>query len=171
MELPAASRRVLEAARARGLDIEIRVFPDGTKTSADAAAAAGCDLGAITKSLVFEVDGEPVLALVPGDARLDPAKLAAAAGGERCRRADLETVRAATGYAAGGTPPFGHATALRVYADHGLRRIEERWVAGGTPTTIFPLALDALIRASGATWADLAEGPQTPAPPHRDGAG
>ncbi|MDH3307306.1 MAG: YbaK/EbsC family protein [Acidimicrobiia bacterium] len=155
MELPAASARVIDAARALGLEIDVRLFPDGTKTSEDAAAAAGCPLAAITKSLVFLVDDEPVLALLSGDERLDPRKLAAVAGGAKSTRADLDTVRQVTGFVAGGTPPFGHSNRLRTFADHGLRRIEQRWVAGGTPTTIFELPLDRLIEASGAVWADL----------------
>ncbi len=155
--LPAATQRVVAAARELGLDIEIHEFPEGTKTSADAAAAVGCPVAAIAKSLVFLVDGEPVLALLPGDKRLDTAKLAAACGGSTAKRASLELVREATGYAAGGTPPFGHARPLRVLADHHLRRHDEVWAAGGTPTTVFPIALADLIRASGAEWADLAE--------------
>ncbi len=157
--LPSATQRVVAAARELGLEIEPRVFPDGTKTSADAAAAVGCPVSAIAKSLVFTVDGEPVIALLPGDKRLDTAKLAAACRGAKAKRASLDEVRDATGFAAGGTPPFGHARALRVLADHHLRRHDELWAAGGTPTTVFPIALDELIRASGAEWADLAEGP------------
>lgn len=157
MELPRASRVIVDAAAERGLAIEIHTFPDGTKTAADAARAVDCDVAAIVKSLVFLVDGAPVLALVPGDKRLDPDKLAAAAGGTRCGRADLETVRAATGFAAGGTPPFAHATPLPIFADRSLTRHTEVWAAGGTPSTVFPLSVEDLIRLSGASWADLAE--------------
>ncbi len=157
--LPAASQRVVQAAAELGLDIEVHVFPDGTKTSADAAAAVGCPVSAIAKSLVFTVDGEPVIALLPGDKRLDTGKLAAACGGAKAKRASLDEVRDATGYAAGGTPPFGHARPLRVLADRHLERHAELWAAGGTPTTVFPIAIADLVRASGAEWADLAEGP------------
>ncbi len=157
MTLPPSSARVAAAARDLGLEIDVHVFPKGTKTSADAAAAIGCELAAIAKSLVFTVDGEPVIAIMPGDTRLDPAKLAAATGGARAKRASLEEARAATGYAAGGTPPFGHPQPLPVLADHRLRRHAEVWAAGGTPTTVFPITLEDLIRTSGATWADLAE--------------
>ena len=157
MSLPSAALRVIEAARARGLTIEVREFPAGTKTSADAAAAIGCPVSAIVKSLVFTVDEVPVVGLLPGDLRLDTAKLAAAAGGSSAGRASLDEVRAATGYAAGGTPPFGHATSLRVFADPGLRRHRQVWAAAGTPTTVFPIALDDLVAASGAEWADLAQ--------------
>ena len=82
----------------------------------------GCRPSEIVKSLVFEVDGEAVLALVPGDRNLQPARLAEAARGRKADRASLDRVKEATGFAAGGTPPFGHARPLRVFADQALRR-------------------------------------------------
>lgn len=155
MTLPPSSQRVIDAGRALGLDVDIHHFPDGTKTAQDAADAIGCDVSAIVKSLVFTVDGEPVVALVPGDRRLHTDALAVAAGGDHVDRAPLDLVRRATGYAAGGTPPIGHATAVRVFADTALRRHEVVWAAGGTPTTVFPISITDLERVSGATWADL----------------
>jgi prolyl-tRNA editing enzyme YbaK/EbsC (Cys-tRNA(Pro) deacylase) len=149
VELPKASRRLLESV---ALDSEIRVFPEGTKTADDAARAIGCPVSAIVKSLVFVVDGEPVLALVPGDLRLDPDKLAAAAGGAMARRASLEEVRDATGFAAGGTPPFGHPARLRVFADPELRRNDPVWAAAGTPTTVFPISISDLDRLAKPVW-------------------
>ena len=98
-----------------------------------------------------------MVALVPGDRRLDTGKLARIAGGSKSRRAELEEARTATGYAAGGTPPFGYPSPLRVWADIGFRRDEELWAAAGTPTTVFPIECEDLIRASGATWADVSE--------------
>ena len=155
MEFPAATERVIAAAAERGLTLQIRSYPAGTRTAADAAAAIGCDVAAIVKSLVFVVDDEPVVALIPGDLRLDPQKLARTLGGSRAQRADLAEVRRATGYAAGGTPPFGHATELPVLADEQLRRFDEVWAAAGTPTTVFPIAPVDLVTAAGARWADL----------------
>lgn len=141
------------------LEAEVRHFPEGTKTAEDAAAAIGCPVAAIVKSLVFvvldEEAEEPVLALVPGDLRLDTAKLAEAAGAEQSRRATLDEVREATGYAAGGTPPFGHARPLRVFADPALRRNDPVWAAAGTPTTVFPISLVDLDRLANPIWADL----------------
>jgi Cys-tRNA(Pro) deacylase len=154
---PAASQRVVAAGRARGITVEVHQFPEGTKTSADAAAAIGCELAQIVKSLVFMVDDTPVIALVPGDLRLDPEKLARAVGGSTARRARLEEVRDATGFVAGGTPPFGHASPLSVLADERLRRHDAVWAAAGTPTTVFPISTDDVVRASGARWADIAE--------------
>ena len=100
--------RVVEAARALGLEITPRRFPDGTKTAADAAAAIGVELGQIVKSLIFAVDGEVVLAYVSGSNQLDEKKLALAAGGLKCARVDADVVRQATGFPIGGVPPFGH---------------------------------------------------------------
>jgi prolyl-tRNA editing enzyme YbaK/EbsC (Cys-tRNA(Pro) deacylase) len=73
------------------------------------------------------------------------------------RRASLDEVRAATGYAAGGTPPFGHTRRLAQYADPGLRRHQQLWAAAGTPTTVFSIHVDDFERAAGPTWTDLAE--------------
>ena len=156
-ELPPASRRVADAARTLGLELDIHQFPEGTKTAADAAAAIGCPVAAIVKSLVFVVGQEPVVALVPGDLMLDLTKLEAAAGTGPARRATLDEVRDATGFAAGGTPPFGHAQSLRVFADEALRRNEPVWAAGGTPTTVFPITLDDLDRSAKPIWGELSK--------------
>jgi prolyl-tRNA editing enzyme YbaK/EbsC (Cys-tRNA(Pro) deacylase) len=155
--LPPASQRVADAARNLGLELEIHQFPEGTKTAADAAAAIGCPVAAIVKSLVFVVGDEPVVALVPGDLMLDLSKLEAAAGTGPARRATLDEVRDASGFAAGGTPPFGHARALRVFADEALRRYEPVWAAGGTPTTVFPISLEDLDRSAKPIWGDLSK--------------
>lgn len=152
----------MSAAEELGLQLDVRVFPEGTKTAPDAAAAVGCPVAAIVKSLVFVVEhrdetSEPVLVLVPGDRRLDTDRLAEVAEARSCRRASLEEVREATGYAAGGTPPFGHVRPVRVYADRSLRRHDPVWAAGGTPTTVFPISLEDLDRAVQPVWADVAE--------------
>ena len=104
-------RAVVDAGATLGLSIEPRSFPEGTKTAADAAAAIGVDVGQIVKSLVFLVDGEPVMALVAGDNQLDESKLSALRDGGTVGRADADAVRAATGFPIGGVPPLGHATA------------------------------------------------------------
>jgi prolyl-tRNA editing enzyme YbaK/EbsC (Cys-tRNA(Pro) deacylase) len=159
-DLPEASQRL--AASVDDFEMLVQVFPEGTKTAEDAAAAIGCPVSAIVKSLVFVLIGtdaseEPVVALVPGDLRLDTVKLADAAGVVGSRRATLDEVRAATGYSAGGTPPFGHATPLRVFADDRLRRNDPVWAAAGTPTTVFPISLADLDRLAAPVWGDLTE--------------
>jgi Cys-tRNA(Pro) deacylase len=148
-------RRVVDAGRELGVDIRPRRFPEGTKTAADAAAAIGVDVGQIVKSLVFAVDGRVVLAYVSGVNQLDEAKLAAAAGGERCRRVDADVVREATGYPIGGVPPFGHRTQLPVFVDPDLLRHEEVWAAAGTWNDVFGIEPDRLVRASGGVVTDL----------------
>jgi prolyl-tRNA editing enzyme YbaK/EbsC (Cys-tRNA(Pro) deacylase) len=158
MELPEASHRLIMSVP--GLAIEVRVFPEGTKTADDAANAIGCPVAAIVKSLVFVVTDlqggeEPVVALVPGDMRLDPDALAVAAGGVGSRRASLDEVRDASGYSAGGTPPFGHLHPLRVFADPALRRHEPVWAAAGTPTTVFPISLEDLDRLASPLWVEI----------------
>ena len=147
--------RVATAAQELGLDIAIRTFPEGTKTAADAAAAIGVDVGQIVKSLIFAVDGEIVVAYVSGSNQLDERKLAAAAGGAKARRVDADAVREATGYPIGGVPPFGHATALRVFVDQDLLEYDEVWAAAGTWNDVFALAPGDLVRASGGQVADL----------------
>lgn len=147
--------RVRQAAEAAGVHIDIIEYPQGTKTAEQAAAAIGCPVGAIVKSLVFTVDNEPVLALVPGDRRLDTALLAETAGGGEVGRADLDLVRRATGFVAGGTPPFGHATPISVFADEALRRHDPVWAGGGTPGTVFALSLADLDRLAAPRWAAL----------------
>ena len=137
-----------------GMAPEILRFPEGTRTAAQAAAAVGCELGQIVKSLVFLCDGEAVLALTSGSNRVDTARLGAVLGGT-IMRADADGVREATGYAIGGTPPFGHARPLRAVADRDLLVYDTVWAAAGTPDTVFELTPSALMRASGAEVADF----------------
>ena len=147
--------RVVAAARAAGLDIQTRRFPEGTKTAQDAAAAIGVQVGQIVKSLVFGVDDEIVMALVSGSNQLDEKKLAAAAGGAKCSRVDADAVRAATGYPIGGVPPFGHSTQLRVFVDPDLLRYDEVWAAAGTWNDNFGAAPADIVRVAGGVVADL----------------
>ena len=147
--------RVVEAARALGLEITTRRFPEGTKTAQDAANAIGVLVGQIVKSLVFSVDGEIVMAYVSGANQLDENKLAAAAGGVKCSRVDADAVREATGFPIGGVPPFGHSTTLRIFIDPDLLQYDETWAAAGTWNDVFPIAPNDLVHASGAVVTDL----------------
>ncbi len=149
------ARRVADAARELGLAIEIRRFPEGTKTAADAAAAIGVVVGQIVKSLIFAVDGEVVLALVSGANQLDERKLASAAGGHKASRVDADVVRTATGFPIGGVPPIGLATAVRVFVDPDLLTYAEVWAAGGTWNGVFGVEPHRLVEASGGTIVDL----------------
>ena len=147
--------KVTEAAAAQGLQVEIRQFPEGTHTAADAAAAIGVEVAQIVKSLVFVVDGTPVMALVAGHNRLDERRLAAALGGGKVQRADADLVKSATGYSIGGVPPFGHATELRTVVDEDLVALPEVWAAAGTAHDVFPLSPADLVRVTGGAVAPL----------------
>jgi prolyl-tRNA editing enzyme YbaK/EbsC (Cys-tRNA(Pro) deacylase) len=149
--------RFMTAAGELGIEPAVRRFPQGTKTAADAAAAIGCELGQIVKSLVFSVDGRPILALTSGVNRADVGRLAALAGGGDVRRATPEEARAATGFAVGGTPPFGHPAPVPVFVDRDLLQYEEVWAAAGTPDSVFPLTPEDLVRLTNGQVADLKE--------------
>ena len=147
--------RVVVAANAAGLHIEVRQFPEGTRTALEAAAAIGVSVGQIVKSLVFGVDDEIVMALVSGANTLDESLLAAAAGGQRCVRVDADAVRAATGFPIGGVPPFGHTTQLRVFIDPDLLQFDEVWAAAGTWHDVFGIEPRKLVEASAGVIVDL----------------
>lgn len=147
--------RVMAAAEELGLSIETREFPDGTRTAEDAARAIGCQVGQIVKSLVFALDGAPVIALVAGSNRLDEDRLAAALGGGQVGRADADGVRAATGFPIGGVPPFGHPAPLPTAIDEDLLAHDEVWAAAGTPRDVFAVSPKDLVRATGGAVATL----------------
>jgi Cys-tRNA(Pro) deacylase len=155
--MSAAAGRFVAAVAALGLHPEVRSFPQGTKTAEDAARAIGCDVGQIVKSLVFLVDGKPVIALVSGPNRLSEDRLAEAAGGGKVTRADADAVRRATGFPIGGVPPFGHPAPLPTYVDADLLAYDEVWAAAGTPRHVFPIAPRDLTRLAAAVPADLTE--------------
>jgi prolyl-tRNA editing enzyme YbaK/EbsC (Cys-tRNA(Pro) deacylase) len=157
-ELHPNVQKVVDAAAALGLTIVTRRFPEGTKTASDAASAIGVDVGQIVKSLIFGVDGEVVLAYVSGANQLDERKLASAAGGLKCSRVDADVVRQATGFPIGGVPPFGHATALRVFIDPDLLQYDEVWAAAGTWNDVFGIGPQQLVDASGGVVVELARG-------------
>ena len=147
--------RVVSAAKERGLEINTKRFPEGTKTAADAAAAIGVTVGQIVKSLVFGVDGEIVMALVSGSNQLDEKKLALAAGGAKCARVDADAVREATGFPIGGVPPFGHSTQLRVFVDPDLLQYDEVWAAAGTWNDNFGANPNDIVRVAGGVVTEL----------------
>ncbi len=152
-----SAQKVAQAARELGLPIEIVEFEQTTRTAQDAADAVGCQVAQIVKSLIFVVDGQPVVALVSGANRLDERKLAALRGvsRKRVKRASADAVKEATGFSIGGVPPFGHSSRLPVYVDEDLTRFDVVWAAAGTPFAVFAVTPDDLVRASGGTVADL----------------
>jgi prolyl-tRNA editing enzyme YbaK/EbsC (Cys-tRNA(Pro) deacylase) len=132
------AQRLLE----RGLQVDVLMLDDSARTAKDAAAAVGCDVGQIVKSLVFVRDGEPVIVLCAGDRRVDADRLG-------LRAATADEARAATGFAIGGIPPLGHAGRLETVVDVSLRRFETVWCAAGTPNAVFEVGTGALIAAIG----------------------
>ncbi len=145
------------AAAPRDLPIDLHRYPAGTRTAADAAAAIGCDVAQIVKSLVFSADGDPVLVLTSGANRVDTDAVATLHGATAVTKADAALVRDATGYAIGGTPPFGHPTTLPTWIDRDLLAHEVVWAAAGTPDSVFPLPPGRLVELTGGTVADIAE--------------
>lgn len=149
--LPRAARRVLEAARSLGLEGEVVEMPESTRTAMEAAAACGCEVAQIVKSLVFRGrrTGKPLLLLVSGANRVDEEK-AAASIGEPLERPDARFVRDTTGYAIGGIPPFGHDTPVATFMDPDLLKYDVVWAAAGTPRTVMRLEPAAIRDATAA---------------------
>ncbi|MCX5558348.1 YbaK/EbsC family protein [Streptomyces sp. NBC_00038] len=156
----AAHPRFAEALREQGLDDLlplVRRFPEATRTAQEAAAAIGCDLSQICKSLIFAADGVPVLVLMDGASRVDVELVRRELGAEKVTRAKVDLVRETTGYAIGGVPPFGHASKTRVLADRSLLDHETVWAAAGTPYAVFPMDPKTLIAHAGGTLVDVRE--------------
>jgi prolyl-tRNA editing enzyme YbaK/EbsC (Cys-tRNA(Pro) deacylase) len=154
-DVAGAIERFRAAARVVGVDPEVRRFPEGTKTADAAARAVGCEIGQIVKSLVFMAEGSPLLALTSGANRADPRRLGSLMGDVHVRRADPEEARAATGFAIGGTPPFGHTRPVTVLMDRDLLDYGLLWAAAGTPDAVFPITPAELLRAAEAKVVDL----------------
>jgi prolyl-tRNA editing enzyme YbaK/EbsC (Cys-tRNA(Pro) deacylase) len=156
-ELPASSRRVQEALVARGLDTTIVYLERAARTSEEAAAAVGCRVDQIAKSLVFRLarSGAPLLVIASGAHRVDEARVAALVG-EPLGKADAEFVRAHTGFAIGGVAPLAHPAPLATLIDAHLMGWDRIWAAGGHPHTVFPLAPSELVRITGGRVVDVA---------------
>jgi len=143
-----SAQRVRACLEELNLADAILQFDQSTKTAQMAADAVGCELGQIVKSLVFTVDGRPLLALVAGDRRGDVGALAALLGGSKAEFATAEMVRSATGYAIGGVSPFDLPADLPVFIDDSLARFEVVYPAAGTPTSAVRMTLEQLIALS-----------------------
>ena len=122
----------------RGLSVEVQELPESTRTAKEAAAACGCDVGQIVKSLVFVIDGTPTMVLCAGDRRVEHVD---------GRPATADEVRAATGFAIGGVPPLGHDRDLPTIVDESLQRFGRVWCAAGTPHAVFEAPLAELLKA------------------------
>jgi len=154
---PEAVERVSGFLRQMGAEARIEEFRTGTPTAVDAARAAGCKLGQIVKSLVFDCDGRWVVVLVPGDRRADRRKIAAAAGAAKAKIASPEQVERATGFVAGAVAPFPLPRIDQVFIDHGLLAHKHVWVGAGSPSHMAVLSPADLVRFARARPMDAVE--------------
>ena len=153
---PASAPSALKVQASLGPCFTVLEFDSTTRTAEDAAAAIGCTVAEIAKSLVFRAEsGQSVLVVASGVNRVDEKK-AAALVGERIGRADADFVRVKTGFAIGGVPPVGHATAPVVLIDEDLMRLTEIWAAAGTPNAVFRLTPADLVALTKGTIATIA---------------
>lgn len=152
-----SAARVAELLRSSGATGEPVQLTDSARTAAEAAAALGCEVGAIASSLVFTADGEPLLVMTSGAHRVDTDLVARALGVQQVRRADADTVRSATGYAIGGVAPIGHPAPLRTLVDTDLEQYDVVWAAAGHPHAVFPTSYDELLRLTGGTPAQVGQ--------------
>ncbi|WP_407318402.1 YbaK/EbsC family protein [Isoptericola halotolerans] len=141
-------RAALLAADAASAADGIRWFDDAVTTASAAARALGVDVGAIANSLVFTLDGDPLLVLTSGAHRVDTAFLGEGLGGH-VGRASKELVKGATGQVIGGVAPLGHPTPVRTLVDTALASFDEIWAAAGHARTVFPTTFDELVRITG----------------------
>jgi Cys-tRNA(Pro) deacylase len=140
-----------------GPQYEVLEFDERTATSAEAAAAVGCSVSQIAKSLVFRTrGGRPVMVVASGANRVDEKKVAAILG-EKIERADAEFVRAATGYAIGGVAPVGQATKVEMLLDADLKAYDTIWAAAGTPNAVFRLTPSNLEHLTGGRFVEIAK--------------
>ena len=143
-------RRVRAALAAARSDAEIIELAETARSAEDAARSIGCELGAIVKSLVFAIDGRPVLALIAGDRRCNQNALADALGLRgTVGRADARVVRDVTGFSIGGVPPLGHLEPLPTAIDASLWRFATVYAAAGHPHCVFPVSPDTLAAITG----------------------
>jgi prolyl-tRNA editing enzyme YbaK/EbsC (Cys-tRNA(Pro) deacylase) len=148
--LSASAQRVQDALKALGVACQVVELPDSTRSAAEAAAAIGCRVEQIAKSLVFKgrSTDRPILAIVSGANRVNEAQLGEVLG-EPIAKADAEYVRRRTGYVIGGVPPVGHAEPIVTVLDADLLQYDEIWAAAGTPRAVFRLTPVDLQRITG----------------------
>jgi Cys-tRNA(Pro) deacylase len=154
---PEPVERVASVLRAQGVDARLEEFAEGTSTAQAAARAVGCETAQIVKTLVFVCDGLPVLALVPGNRRADPVRLAAAAAAGYARVASADEVLAATGFEPGGVAPFPAPRVSRILLDRELLQHEIIWTGAGSPRHVVGIAPADAVRLTNAEVVDISE--------------
>lgn len=153
-----AVQAALDAAGARtaeGSKPQVIILDEAVHTAAAAAAVLGVRVGQIANSLIFDVDGEPLLVLTSGAHRVDTVKVAAGLGVAKLRRATPEFVREHTGQPIGGVAPLGHPRPVRTLVDKALAQYSEIWAAGGVPRAIFRTTYNELVRVTGGIAAEV----------------
>jgi prolyl-tRNA editing enzyme YbaK/EbsC (Cys-tRNA(Pro) deacylase) len=149
--------RVRAALLAAGHPDTIISFPEGTRTAAEAAAAVGCEVAQIAKSIVFRAGTRPVVVIASGANRVDAAKAGAIAGWA-LKRADAAFVRETTGFAIGGVAPVGFLAPPRILLDQDLMALDPVWAAAGSPMHVFRTTPAELLRLTGGQVAEVREG-------------
>jgi prolyl-tRNA editing enzyme YbaK/EbsC (Cys-tRNA(Pro) deacylase) len=154
---PASSDGAMRVQAFMGDAYRVVEFEQSTHTSAQAAAAIGCDVAQIAKSMLFRAtDGQPVLVGASGINRVDERKVAALLG-QKIARADPDFVLLHTGFAVGGVPPVGCASRPVTFLDQDLGQYSTIWAAGGSPNSVFALSPADLARLTAASFADVAK--------------
>ncbi|WP_284985667.1 YbaK/EbsC family protein [Arthrobacter sp. fls2-241-R2A-172] len=148
--IPDTVLNVKAALTAAGAQDTIRIFADKVPTAAAAASVLGCDVAAITNSLIFELDGAPLLILASGAAKVDTALVAAQLGTGKIRRATPEFVLEHTGQEVGGVAPVGHPKKLRTILDSSLREYPLLWAGAGDHNSMFSISYQELARVTDA---------------------
>ncbi len=140
MPLSTSAQKIQEQLNALGYEYTVVEHSESTRTAQEAADRAGCELGQIVKSLIFKGKdtGKPILVLTSGANRVDEKRISGYAG-EPIGRADVDFVRAVTGFAIGGVPPIGHIQKMETYIDEDFLQYQTIWAAAGTPNAIFEL--------------------------------
>ena len=162
MPLAPSAQKVEDWLAARGLAGRVTEMPDSTRTSAEAAAAIGCTVAQIAKSLLFRGrdSGRPVLVIASGTNRVDERNVAALMD-ERIQRPDADYVRTATGYVIGGVPPVAHAQLITTLIDADLLTLDPIWAAAGTPFAVFRLTAEELVALSGGQVVEVKQAAKT----------
>ncbi len=142
------SQKFIDYLKSQNLSFDIKTFSKSTRTSADAAATLGCQLGQIAKSIIFQTaDHQPILIIASGSNRVNEAKLEKILN-KKISKADATLVRQHTGYTIGGVPPFGFPQLIKTFIDHDLLQYSVVWSAAGDPHSIFPLSPIDLVRVT-----------------------
>jgi prolyl-tRNA editing enzyme YbaK/EbsC (Cys-tRNA(Pro) deacylase) len=154
MKKPSSVERVRQALQQAGHDDTILTFPEGTRSAADAAAAIGCEIAQIAKSIIFRAGDAPVLVIASGVNRVDEKKVADLIGQE-LQSANGRWVREATGFAIGGVAPVAHSSPITTLIDEDLLALSPVWAAAGSPQHVFRSEAEALLQLTSGRVANI----------------